>query len=67
MKKLLLADEDRFAAAFVEKLATYALRRGVTFGDRAELTRLAGRSKPGAYKLATLVESLVLSDLFRKR
>ena len=67
LKKFLLEDEDRFAAAFLEKLATYALRRGVTFGDRADLKKLAGQSKPGGYKLRTLIESLVLSDLFRKR
>ena len=67
LKKLLLDDRDKFAAAFLEKLATYALRRGVTFGDRADLKELAGRSKPGGYKLATLVESLVMSDLFRRR
>jgi hypothetical protein len=67
LKKLLLDDKDRFAAAFLEKLATYALRRGVTFGDRAELKKLAGQSKPEGYKLATLIESFVLSDLFRKR
>ena len=34
LKQLLLADIDKFAAAFTEKLATYALRRGMTFADR---------------------------------
>ena len=33
-KKLLLADLDTFNPAFVEKLATYALRRAMTFDDR---------------------------------
>ena len=67
LKKLLLDDTDRFAAAFLEKLATYALRRGMTFRDRAELKKLAEQSKPDGYRLATLVESLALSDLFRRR
>lgn len=67
LKKLLLDDTDKFAVAFFEKLATYALRRGMTFGDRAELKKLAEQSKPGGYKLASLLECLILSDLFRKR
>ncbi len=67
LKKLLLDDVDKFADAFLEKLATYALRRRMTFRDRAELRKLAEQSKPDGYKLATLVESLALSDLFRRR
>ena len=67
LKRLLLDATDRFATAFAEKLATYALRRGMTFGDRAELKRLVEQSKPDGYKLASFIEALVLSDLFRKR
>ena len=67
LKKLMVADLDRFAAAFAEKMATYALRRGMTFADRALLTDLVARSKGQDYRLATLVESLVTSDLFQKR
>lgn len=67
LKRLMRADADPFAVAFTEKLATYALRRGVTFGDRAELKRLVDQSKAGGYKLATLVESFVAGDLFLKR
>ncbi len=67
LKKLLVADLDRFAAAFGEKLATYALRRGMTFADRAALNELITRAKAQDYRLASLVESLVTSDLFQKR
>jgi hypothetical protein len=67
LKRLLLDDTDRFAAAFTEKLATYALRRGMTFSDRAELKRVADGAKENDYRLATLIESLVASDIFRKR
>jgi mono/diheme cytochrome c family protein len=67
LRKLLLDDTDKFAAAFTEKLATYALRRGTTFSDRAELRRVADQSKAGDYKLASLIESLVTSELFLKR
>ena len=67
LKKLMLADRDKFAAAFTEKLATYALRRGMTFTDRKSLTMLAEQNKSKDYKLATLIENLVVSDLFQKR
>ena len=67
LKQLMLADTDRFAAAFAEKLATYALRRGMTFSDRTELKKLVEGTKAGGYQLAGMVESFVASDLFRKR
>jgi mono/diheme cytochrome c family protein len=67
LKKLLAADIDRFAAAFCEKLATYALRRGMTFNDRKLLSAIAAQSRSQGYRLAALVEGLVLSDLFQKR
>ncbi len=67
LKKLMCADLNKFANAFTEKLATYALRRRMTFADRKPLTAIAEQTKPDDYKLATLIENLVLSDLFQKR
>ena len=67
LKHLLLDDTDKFAAAFTDKLATYALRRGMTFSDRVELKCVAEKAKADGYKLQTLIESLVTSDLFQKR
>ena len=67
LKKLMLADKDKFATAFTEKLATYALRRAMTFGDRARLQRITVQSKSDGYKLASLVQTLVTSDLFQRR
>jgi len=67
LKALMVADLDRFAGAFATKLATYALRRGMTFDDRKSLADLAEAGKADGYALATLIESLVLSDLFQKR
>ena len=66
-KKLLLADVDTFAAAFLEKLATYGLRRAMDFGDRADLQSLATASKAKDHRLRDLVEAFVCSDLFQKR
>ncbi|HEY3787368.1 MAG TPA: DUF1588 domain-containing protein, partial [Urbifossiella sp.] len=67
LKKLLLDDLDKFAAAFAEKLATYALRRGVTSSDRAKLKRVVDQAKPGGYRLANVIELLVTDDLFLRR
>lgn len=38
LKRLLLSDTDKFAAAFIEKLATFALRRAVPFGAHSAAT-----------------------------
>ena len=67
LKTLLLADLDKFNAAFVEKLATFALRRAMSVDDRAALQDLAKQSKATDYHLPAIIEALVMSDLFHKR
>jgi hypothetical protein len=67
LKKILLDDTDKFATAFTEKLATYALRRGTTFSDRAALRKVSEQAKADDYKLASLIESFVTSPIFLKR
>lgn len=67
LKKILVTDLDKFNAAFVEKLATFALRRTTTIDDHDALAKLAQQSKKADYRLPAIVESLVLSDLFQKR
>jgi hypothetical protein len=66
-KRLLVQDVDRFAEAFVEQLATFALRRVMTIDDAAAIRAIAQASKPDGYCLRTLIENLVASDLFQKR
>jgi mono/diheme cytochrome c family protein len=67
LKALMVDDLDRFASALAGKLATYALRRGMTIEDRNALAGIVARSKRQGYGLASLVEALVLSDLFQRR
>ena len=67
LKKLLVADIDKFNAAFIEKLATFALRRAMSVDDRAALQSLAKQSKAADYRLPAIIEALALSDLFQKR
>ena len=66
-KKLLLHDLDAFNATFIEKLATYGLRRSMSFSDRDELKAIAAASKAKDYRLRDLVEAFVCSGLFQKR
>ncbi len=66
-KQLLTQDIDRFAVAFVEQLATYALRRVMTIDDAPQIKAIAEASKADNYRLKTLIQNLVTSDLFQKR
>ena len=66
-RQLLVADVDSFNTAFIEKLATYGLRRSLSFDDRADLAAIAKASREKDYRLRDLVEAFVLSDLFQKR
>ena len=67
LRRLLVSDTDKFASAFVEKLATYALRRAMTIDDRRALTDIAAQAKQTDYRLRDVVEGFVLSELFQKR
>ena len=66
-KKLMADDADRFAVAFVEQLATYALRREMTIDDESELHAIAAAAKQDDHRLRSLIERFALSPLFRKR
>jgi hypothetical protein len=66
-KKLLVQDADRFAEAFAEQLATFALRRVMTLDDRGHLKAVAAAAKPGDHKLRDVIEQLVLSPFFQNR
>jgi hypothetical protein len=66
-KKLLLADIDTFNNAFIEKLATYGLRRSMSFDDRDALRAISEASKKNDYRLRDIVEAFVTSDLFQSR
>jgi hypothetical protein len=66
-KQLLVADLDAFNTTFVEKLATYGLRRTLTFEDRGEITAIANISRERDYRVKDILEALTLSELFRRR
>jgi len=66
-KKLLADDDDRLAAAFLEQLATYALRRVMTVDDVQQLHSIVTAAKAGGYRLQSLIRGLVISELFQRR
>ncbi len=66
-KALLVAEQGRFAEAFTEHLATYALRRVMTLDDTQQIRAIAEASKADDYRLRTVMENFVLSELFQKR
>jgi hypothetical protein len=66
-KQLLVADLDAFNTTFVEKLATYSLRRTLTFEDRDEITAIASASREKDYRVKDILEALILSELFKRR
>ncbi len=66
-RKLLLEDIDRFNVAFIEKLATYATRRPISFDDRASIQDIAKKGQAADYRVKDILEALVSSKLFQQR
>jgi len=66
-KRHLAQDEEGLAKAFLEHLATYALRRVITVDDRAALETIVEANKADGFRLRDLVAGLVTSPLFSRR
>ena len=66
-KRVLAEDEKRLANAFVQQLATYALRRVMTVDDRPHIEKIVENAKGGNYRLRSMIEHLITSELFLNR
>jgi mono/diheme cytochrome c family protein len=66
-KQLLIADRDVVARAFVEHLCTYALRRVLTFDDKADIDAIVAEAKEHEYRLRDTIRAVATSELMRKR
>ena len=62
---LLVNRQDQFTRAMAHKLSAYALGRPLSFGDRAEVDRIAADLRKKGNGLTDLVILVVKSDLFR--
>ena len=68
LKRFLLKNrQDQFVRAMVHKMTTYALGRPLTFGDRAGVDQITARVREQGDGLATMVEAIVTSELFRSK
>ncbi len=67
VKRFLLANrQDQFARAIVHKMTTFALGRPLTFGDRADVERIAAQLRQNGDGLQTLVRLIVESNVFQR-
>ncbi|MFK7734895.1 MAG: DUF1592 domain-containing protein [Pirellulaceae bacterium] len=65
LKRFLLTQrQDQFIHAFVEKMATFALGRPLTFGDQAEISRIASDLRSRGDGLRDVVLLVAQSPLF---
>ena len=68
LKRFLLTNrQDQFARAMVHKLATYALGRPLTFGDRASIDQITADLRRQNDGLATMITLIVTSELFQSK
>jgi len=67
LRALLLDDQRQLARNLVGQLATFATGAPVRFGDRDQVERILDRAEPSGYPVATLIDELVRSDLFRHK
>lgn len=65
-KELLVEDSDQFVHCLTERLLTYALGRELGFSDRDAIGQIASRTKQKGYGLRTLIQELVISDIFHR-
>lgn len=66
-KKLLLADREKVARAFIEHLCTYGLRRVLTIDDQDDLKAIEVEAKKAGFCIKDIVRAVAMSELIRKR
>ena len=67
LRGVLVARKDQFVHAFIEKMLTYALGRGLELHDRCTVKDIAAAVERDGYKFSTLLTQIVASDAFQKR
>ena len=63
----LLKQEDKFLRCLAEKVATYALGRGMEYSDRQWLDSLATNMQSGDKTLRGLIQDIVASEQFKTK
>jgi hypothetical protein len=63
-KQALLAEKDRFARAFSQKMLTYAIGRPVGYTDSATIDAITKNLAAEQYQMQALIQSIVASEPF---
>jgi mono/diheme cytochrome c family protein len=64
LQQVLLAHKDQFVEAFIERLMTYALGRGVEPRDMAAVRGVRAGAAPGGYRMQDIILGIVQSVPF---
>ena len=67
LRELLLSDEDALARNVTRQLVIYATGSGIQFSDRSELERIVNSTKASNHGLRSLIQAVVLSELFQSK
>lgn len=67
LRKALLAREEMFVEAFIEKMMTYALGRRVEYFDMPTIRKVAAAAEKDDYRFSAVVKGIVDADAFRMR
>jgi mono/diheme cytochrome c family protein len=67
LRKILMAQGDKFRRCLAEKLLTFALGRGLEYYDKCALDDLVTKLKAGNDKFSALVMAIVQSEPFLQR
>lgn len=65
LKKYLVANKDRFARGFTEKITTYALGRKLLLTDEPELATIRNTAVKDDFRFQTLILALVQNSMFQ--
>ena len=67
LRQLISNQKDKFVRCLSEKMLTYAIGRGVDASDKCAVDDVAKATAKQGYRMSALIESVVLSDPFRKQ
>jgi hypothetical protein len=67
LKKILVSRSEDFARCLGEKMLTYAIGRGVEYGDKCAVDDIVKALRKDDFKFSRLVLEIVKSDPFQKR
>ncbi|MGC6444120.1 MAG: DUF1585 domain-containing protein, partial [Rubripirellula sp.] len=65
-KELLLENEETITRSVTKQMLTYSLGRRLSFSDREDIESITEQTLANGNGLRTLIQNIVLSDLFRK-